>query len=198
MELHQKVPLTAYGRASGMAIFFTLIRRSWALMSPFKLESLKRFFLRLLLMPSFFFLLWIFYYNTFKDGMDVRGFRHVHVNALVQCICDPISGGQSDADNLCHQKWPHLQLFGWSLHNGNHHHRKHLYVKPWSTVRLICQNYPILYSCYRKNKILSRSKRRNLQWTSFSSGQLSSELAHHFVHNLCLIHDSIQVRGWVI
>ncbi len=41
-------------------------------MSPFKLTGLKVFLLRFLLMPTFFFLLWIFYFEAFREGMDVR------------------------------------------------------------------------------------------------------------------------------
>ena len=39
-------------------------------MAPFKWSGFKNFFLRLLLMPSLFFLFWIFYYDAFRDGMD--------------------------------------------------------------------------------------------------------------------------------
>ena len=72
IEMHQKVPLTAYGRAGTFAVLFALIKRSWSRMSPFRMATLKNFWLRLLLMPLFFFLLWIFYFETFKDGMDEK------------------------------------------------------------------------------------------------------------------------------
>ncbi len=44
-------------------------------MSPFRLSGMKAFSLRLLLTPAFFFILWMFYFNAFKEGMDVS-LRH--------------------------------------------------------------------------------------------------------------------------
>ena len=40
-------------------------------MAPFKWSGFKNFFLRVLLMPSLFFFFWIFYYDAFREGMDV-------------------------------------------------------------------------------------------------------------------------------
>ena len=45
--------------------------RSWRQMSPFNLTGLKTFLLKLWLLPAFYFLLWIFYYDGFAQGSDV-------------------------------------------------------------------------------------------------------------------------------
>ena len=71
VDLHQKVPLTAYGRSGTFNVFSNLIKRMWTRSSPTNLGGLKNFSLKFLLMPTFFFLLWIFYYEGFKNGADV-------------------------------------------------------------------------------------------------------------------------------
>ena len=53
-------------------IFFSCnFSRSWRQMSPFNLTGLKTFLLKLWLLPAFYFLLWIFYYDGFAQGSDV-------------------------------------------------------------------------------------------------------------------------------
>ncbi len=57
-------------------------------MSPFKWSGFQIFFLRMLFMPMFYFLLWIFYYNAFKDGMDVSTKRKLSISFLnIPAIC---------------------------------------------------------------------------------------------------------------
>ena len=40
-------------------------------MTPTNVSGLKNFLLRTLLVPAFFFVLWIFYFEGFSDGADV-------------------------------------------------------------------------------------------------------------------------------
>ena len=72
MENHQKIPLTAYGRPGFFTVFWQLVHRSWGQLNLFRWEGFKTLFLKLLLMPMFFFLLWIFYFNAFKDVSSSR------------------------------------------------------------------------------------------------------------------------------
>jgi len=72
---HQKVPLTAYGRPGSLTVLMNLIRRTWSQAIPFSktggvggFESWKNFSLRLLLLPMYFFILWIFFYHGFQEG----------------------------------------------------------------------------------------------------------------------------------
>ena len=48
-------------------------------MSPFNLTGLKTFLLKLWLLPAFYFLLWIFYYDGFAQGSDVSSKQIVYV-----------------------------------------------------------------------------------------------------------------------
>jgi hypothetical protein len=58
-------------------------------MSPFNLTGLKNFLLRLCLIPAFYFLLWIFYYDGFNEGLDVRlytpRFKKGLHNTIIYC-----------------------------------------------------------------------------------------------------------------
>lgn len=64
METEHRLPLTAYGRPTTTQVLTNLMSREWAVLwncgSPI---GRNQFFLRLLLLPVFFFLLWIFYYD---------------------------------------------------------------------------------------------------------------------------------------
>ncbi len=40
-------------------------------MSPFRLTGLRTLLLRMALAPAFFFILWMFYFEAFRNGMDV-------------------------------------------------------------------------------------------------------------------------------
>jgi len=51
-----------------------LIHRSWSQLNLFRWEGFKTLFLKLLLMPSFFFLLGIFYFQAFQDEQYQRTF----------------------------------------------------------------------------------------------------------------------------
>ena len=53
-------------------MFTNLVKRQWSRVSPTSLPGLKTFALKHLLMPAFFFLLWIFYYEGFKNGADEK------------------------------------------------------------------------------------------------------------------------------
>ena len=84
MENHQKIPLTAYGRPGFFTVFGQLVKRSWGQLNLFRWEGFKTLFLKLLLMPSFFFILWIFYFNAFQD---VRIREYVRLNiCFIRCI----------------------------------------------------------------------------------------------------------------
>merc|ERR1719452_88333 len=62
----QKIPLFTYGRPGIVTIMWTLIRRSYSMISPLNRRGFSEFFLRLLLLPLYFFLLWNFYYPMQK------------------------------------------------------------------------------------------------------------------------------------
>jgi len=51
-----------------------LVQRSWAQLNLFRWEGFKTLYLKLLLMPSFFFLLWIFYFDAFQNQQYQRTF----------------------------------------------------------------------------------------------------------------------------
>ena len=72
MEQHQKVPLTAYGRPGTFRVFTNLIKRLWTRLAPTNSSSWKTFALKMLLMPCYFFLLWVFYFDGFKEGADEK------------------------------------------------------------------------------------------------------------------------------
>ena len=71
IENHQKIPLTAYGRPGFFSVLVYLIHRSWSQLNLFRWEGFKTLFLKLLLMPSFFFLLGIFYFQAFQDVRQI-------------------------------------------------------------------------------------------------------------------------------
>jgi len=61
-ETQQRVSLTAYGRPGFLTVFINLIGRFWSHHSPLRWEGLNFIFLNLILLPLFYFVLWIFYY----------------------------------------------------------------------------------------------------------------------------------------
>ena len=66
-------------------IFFSCnFSRSWRQMSPFNLTGLKTFLLKLWLLPAFYFLLWIFYYDGFAQGSDVSIKQIVYAAVCLQ------------------------------------------------------------------------------------------------------------------
>jgi len=83
MENHQKIPLTAYGRPGFMTVLGNLVIRSWSQLNLFRWEGFKTLFLKLLLMPSFFFLLWIFYYHGLHDPTKMFQRTFVTRNGLI-------------------------------------------------------------------------------------------------------------------
>ncbi|XP_066990295.1 ATP-binding cassette sub-family G member 5 isoform X1 [Macrobrachium rosenbergii] len=58
-----KIPLSAYGRPGVFSTLFALLGRGFAMMNPAGSVGFQQLFFRLLLLPSFFFLLWNFYFE---------------------------------------------------------------------------------------------------------------------------------------
>jgi hypothetical protein len=54
-----------------LALLTKTFRRSWRRIAPTNVSGLKNLFLRVFLLPAFFFLLWIFYFDGFSEGADV-------------------------------------------------------------------------------------------------------------------------------
>merc|ERR1712045_965608 len=73
LEQHQKIPLTAYGRPGFLTVFSHLVARSWATLN----------FLKLFLLPAFFFLLWVFYVDAFKAPEETLQRTFVTRNGLI-------------------------------------------------------------------------------------------------------------------
>ena len=91
-------------------------------MSPFNLTGLKTFLLKLWLLPAFYFLLWIFYYDGFAQGSDVSMKQIVYAAVCLQSF----SVGKSPIPKyLRHKKWPCFQLPGGGLFHVNHHYCMH-------------------------------------------------------------------------
>ena len=85
IENHQKIPLTAYGRPGFFSVLVYLIHRSWSQLNLFRWEGFKALFLKLLLMPSFFFLLGIFYFQAFQDVRQIVNVQlKINLMALIQ------------------------------------------------------------------------------------------------------------------
>ena len=115
MENHQKIPLTAYGRPGFLTVLMYLIQRSWTQLNLFRWEGFKTLFLKLLLMPSFFFLLWIFYFEAFQDvRRDDLITHHYHITLLQFLATIP--------KNIREPQWPDIQCAGGGLLYGHHHH----------------------------------------------------------------------------
>ena len=110
MENHQKIPLTAYGRPGFLTVLMYLIQRSWTQLNLFRWEGFKTLFLKLLLMPSFFFLLWIFYFDAFQDVRDDFFIIHHFFIAFLATI----------PKNICESQWPDIQCAGGGLLYGHH------------------------------------------------------------------------------
>ena len=95
MENHQKVPLTAYGRPDFLTVLMYLVQRNWAQLNLFRWEGFKTLFLKLLLMPSFFFLLWIFYFDAFQNVSSFTEVLHKYavqnlnltIHSYLKVIC---------------------------------------------------------------------------------------------------------------
>ncbi|KAL7635184.1 UNVERIFIED_CONTAM: hypothetical protein RMT77_014170 [Armadillidium vulgare] len=70
-----KVPLSAYGRPWFITVMITLLCRMWRLCLPTGQVGLKQFYLRLLLLPTYFFLLWNFYFGMkdYQHSFQSRG-----------------------------------------------------------------------------------------------------------------------------
>ena len=98
MENHQKIPLTAYGRPGFLTVLMYLIQRSWTQLNLFRWEGFKTLFLKLLLMPSFFFLLWIFYFDAFQDVRVYTPFMSIFIITISATI----------PKNICESKRPHI------------------------------------------------------------------------------------------
>ncbi|XP_018015931.1 uncharacterized protein LOC108672721 isoform X1 [Hyalella azteca] len=70
-----KVPLFSYGQPGVISVMLTLFWRSYSLMLPNNRAGAQDFFLRLLLLPSYFFLLWNFYFplQSTQRSFQTRG-----------------------------------------------------------------------------------------------------------------------------
>ncbi|XP_076064875.1 ATP-binding cassette sub-family G member 5 [Oratosquilla oratoria] len=70
-----KVPLSAYGRPGVFSTMASLFMRSWAMMISCGRVGMLHVFLRLMLLPCFFFLLWNFYWplQDFQRSFQTRG-----------------------------------------------------------------------------------------------------------------------------
>ena len=110
MENHQKIPLTAYGRPGFLTVLMYLIQRSWTQLNLFRWEGFKTLFLKLLLMPSFFFLLWIFYFDAFQDVRVYTQFMIIFIIAISATI----------PKNICESKRPYIQCASGGLFYGDH------------------------------------------------------------------------------
>lgn len=81
-ESRFKLPLTAYGPPSGWQVFSTLVRRRFCLLFNCNSRSLRELLLRLLLLPLFFTLLYLFYFplNNYQHSFITRN------GLIVNCI----------------------------------------------------------------------------------------------------------------
>ena len=113
IENHQKIPLTAYGRPGFFSVLVYLIHRSWSQLNLFRWEGFKTLFLKLLLMPSFFFLLGIFYFQAFQD---VR-----QISERLKCTKSNGFNPGTIPKNLRNQERSDIQQSGWSVLHSNHH-----------------------------------------------------------------------------
>ena len=98
--------------------------RSWRQMSPFNLTGLKTFLLKLWLLPAFYFLLWIFYYDGFAQGSDVSMKQIVYICSCLFTFFFHL-GKSPIPKYLRHKKWPCFQLPGGGLFHVNHHYCMH-------------------------------------------------------------------------
>ena len=55
-----------YGFKNNLNENLSQVGRSWATLNVLRLDGLQKFFLKLFLLPCFFFLLWIFYKDAFR------------------------------------------------------------------------------------------------------------------------------------
>jgi len=85
LEQHQKIPLTAYGRPGFLTVFTQLVHRSWATLNIFRWDGLKTVFLKLFLLPCFYFILWIFYEDAYKGPEETYQRNFVTRNGLIFC-----------------------------------------------------------------------------------------------------------------
>ena len=77
-----KVPLFTYGRPGVFSIMFTLFSRALMLLSPFNKAGLLEMFLRLFLLPAYFFLLWNFYYPLQSQQRSFQSLGGLLFNCL--------------------------------------------------------------------------------------------------------------------
>ncbi|KAK7063157.1 ATP-binding cassette sub- G member 5 [Halocaridina rubra] len=70
-----KFPLSAYGRPGLFSTLFALLGRDYAMMHPGGTVGFQQLFFRLLLLPTFFFLLWNFYWEmqSLQRSFQSRG-----------------------------------------------------------------------------------------------------------------------------
>ncbi|XP_050735234.1 ATP-binding cassette sub-family G member 5-like [Eriocheir sinensis] len=74
-HLEHKVPLSAYGRPGVFSTMMALLGRAFVMLSPCSGVGLQQLFFRLFLLPTYFFLLWNFYFGleSFQRSFQSRG-----------------------------------------------------------------------------------------------------------------------------
>lgn len=70
-ETEHRLPLTAYGQPSTSQVFRTLVARDWRIFCQCRSAGRSYVFMRLLLLPLFYLLLWTFYYDM---GLNQESF----------------------------------------------------------------------------------------------------------------------------
>ena len=85
LETEHRLPLTAYGRPSSGQILSTLIRREWAMVWRCSVSGWSQLFVRVLLLPLFFFLLWVFYYQLETNQQSYVSRNGLLYNCLAGC-----------------------------------------------------------------------------------------------------------------
>ena len=81
-ETEHRLPLTAYGHPSTGNVFSTLLSREWSVLFRFPTSGRSQAFVRLALLPTFYFLLWIFYFAMGKDQQSYASRNGLLFNCL--------------------------------------------------------------------------------------------------------------------
>ena len=85
LETEHRLPLTAYGRPSSGQILSTLIRREWMTVWRCSASGWSQLFVRVFLLPLFFFLLWVFYFQLEANQQSYVSRNGLLYNCLAGC-----------------------------------------------------------------------------------------------------------------
>ena len=85
LETEHRLPLTAYGRPSSGQILTTLIRREWTTVWRCSATGWSQLFMRVFLLPLFFFLLWVFYFQLDANQQSYASRNGLLYNCLAGC-----------------------------------------------------------------------------------------------------------------